>query len=111
MDRATLIAAFNATPLEIRPVKVPGWGSFHVRELTLGDMDLLNNAKRAEGASAVAALAMSAASMICDEQGTLLFDVNSKDDIALLSKQGFRRLSKVLEVANTLAEGDDEGNA
>jgi hypothetical protein len=106
MDRASLIAAFNSMPLEVRPVTIPGWGTFHVRELTLGDMDLLNNAKRAEGTAAVAALAMSAASMICDESGTLLFDVNNKDDIALLSRQGFRRLSKVLEVANSLAETD-----
>jgi hypothetical protein len=111
MDRATLIAAFNSTPLEIRPVTVPGWGSFHVRELTLGDMDLLNKAKAASGGAAVAALAMSAASMICEENGDLMFDVNNADDIALLSKQGFRRLSKVLEVANSMAGDRDEGNA
>jgi hypothetical protein len=96
-----------ATPLEVRPVSVPGWGDMHVRELTIDAVDRLNRAKRSSGDD-VNALALSAAASICDEHGALLFDVGSAEDIALLSSQGFGRLSLVLKAANALA-GRDEG--
>jgi hypothetical protein len=110
MDRAALIAAMAATPLEVRHVTVPGWGDLHVRELTTDVVDRLNRAKR--GDDEINALALSAAATICDEQGVLLFDVGSSEDVKLLAAQGFGRLSLVLKAANSLAAEDTEaGNA
>ena len=91
-------------------VTVPGWGTMHVRELTTDIVDRLNRAKR-DGAEDVNALALSAAATICDESGVLLFDIGNAEDIALLSRQGFAKLSRVLAAANKLAAGDNAGNA
>lgn len=109
MDRAALIAAMHASPLEVRPVTVPGWGVLHVRELTTDTVDRINRAKGGEGDGGVNALALSAAATICDEGGTLLFDLANADDIALLCAQGFAKLSLVLKAANKI--GDDAEGA
>lgn len=110
MDRAALMAAMSATALEVRAVDVPGWGVLHVRELTTDVVDRLNRAKSSD--NGVNALALSAAATICDDQGALLFDISSADDVQFLAGQGFGRLSLVLKAANSLAAGEAEaGNA
>lgn len=107
MNREELMAAMRAAPFEMAPVTVPGWGSFHVRELTAGNVDKATN--QAEG-DAMRKNAVIVACIVCDEKGGLLFDADSKDDVDFLIGMGMSKLNLVLAAANKLG-AQDPGNS
>jgi len=88
---------------EIKPRKVvvAGWGELYVKGLTVADVQADQEKGDTEDKRT---LAIGAARIICDEAGNLLFDRTSEEDIALLSKQPWGLLSKVIT-----ASGDFNG--
>lgn len=99
MNREELIAAMQATATEApRAVTVPKWGTVYIRDVTVAEVeeqtdDTADKKDRRRIARAVARV-------LCDEKGTRLFDPDDPDDVALLAKQPWKLLSKVI------AEGD-----
>lgn len=91
------------------PVTVEGWGTFHVRELTVEASDRLRTAKAAEGEEAISVVAANVASIICDENGRLLFDAANREDIGFLKGMGYSKLSQVLAKAANLGEPEKQG--
>jgi hypothetical protein len=80
------------------PVEVPGWGTVHVRALTVAEAD--EAAQDAEAKDKTnAGLAKGAARVICDPEGQRIFDPASADDLAIISRQPWPLLAKVLEVS------------
>lgn len=104
MNREELMAAMRTCPFDKKEVTVEGWGSFHVREISTDTVNKLNAAKStaAEGDAPLNTLAVSAASVICDPAGELLFDPTSAEDVQFLAGMGWARLSKVIAAANGL---------
>lgn len=107
MDRSQLIAAMQATA-DKPPVAVPTkeWGTVYVRSVTVGEVDDLDE-DAATGTKDKRRIARGACRVICDETGHRLFDANIEDDVALLAKQPWILLRKVLAAA----DGGDQGNA
>lgn len=89
-----------------RPVTVAVWGTVFVRDVTVAEV----NADTAEDEDGVAdkkksSIARRACRVICDEDGTRLYDPKNADDVALLLAQPWSLLQKVLTAA------DSTGNA
>ena len=102
-----VIAAMEVTALA-RPVavQVKGWPELYVRPVTVDeaeqqtkDMEDKNNK---EGG-----LSRAAARVICNAEGKILFDARNPQHVALLGKQPWPKLQKLLSAAN---EDDDAGN-
>lgn len=104
MNREQLLAAMRG-PVKLKPVDVPGWGTVHIRPLTVAQVDLQQQEAKREGADPHR-FARAAARMLCDEHGVLLFDATSKEDIELLAAQGWEQLRPLLEAET----GGDEKN-
>ena len=104
MNRDALIAAMQATAgLKPRAVEIKGWGTLHVRTLTVDEVeeqtaDLADKGDKQR-------MARAAARVICDEAGQRLFDPGSADDVALLGRQPWSMLRRVLELSEV-----DPGN-
>lgn len=84
-------ATASPTP---KSVDVPGWGTVYVRELTVGEVQ--EQADQAEGDPHK--IARAAARLICDEKGKRLFDPANPDHVALIAKQPWRLLRKIVEI-------------
>lgn len=102
MNREQLIAAMSGTP-RLKMFHVEGWGTLHIRPLTVAQVDLQQQESRKDGKDALR-FARAAARMLCDEHGVLLFDEASEADLQLLASQPWESLRKVLE-----AEIEDAG--
>lgn len=75
-----------------RAVEVPGWGTVHIRKLTVGEFDeALDESSKDKNR-----LARRAALLLCDEAGERLFDPEDSDDVALLARQPLELLRDAL---------------
>lgn len=93
--REELLQAIRATATQTpRAVVVPKWGTVYVRDITVGEVE--EQAADTEGKDKMR-FARAAARVLCDEAGTLLFDPNDHEHVALLAKQPWKLLRKVLE--------------
>jgi hypothetical protein len=112
MTRDELIAAMRVTAAE-KPtaVDVKGLGTVYVRSLTVAEMEEIgdeNNAGTAQKKKNK--IARSVAQVMCDENGKQLFDPENADDVALLAKQPWRVLKRVIDVSDKmLIEANDPG--
>ena len=95
MNREELIAAMRATATEApRAVTVPKWGTVYVRDVTVAEVEEQTNdtADKKDKQR----IARAVARILCDEQGNRLFDPEDQDDVALLARQPWKLLSKVI---------------
>lgn len=114
-SREELLALMQVTA-DAKPIPVvtKSWGTLYVKPPTVEEVDESSQedeAKQkedeAEGKKDRHRFARSAARVICDAEGTRVFDVTNPDDINLLAKQPWGELQKVLAAA----KGEDaEGN-
>jgi hypothetical protein len=109
MTRDELIAAMQATTAKPTAVDVPKWGTVYVRSRTLEEVDA--DAEKEEQAQAQdkaenkhRRLARAVANVMCDEQGTRIFN---GADLDLIAAQPYYILRKVLTAAG--GEDDNEG--
>lgn len=101
MDRSQLIAAMQATAAQAPvPVETKEWGTVYVRAVTVGEVDEIDDAADAKGKADKSRIARGACRVICDETGHRLFDANNEEDVALLAKQPWTLLRKVLAAAD-----------
>lgn len=111
-DRAALLAAMQATAANPpQPVEVPKWGTVYVRFLTVADVEAAS-----EAAAPVADkdapprpkrdIARGVARILCDAEGTRVFDPSSPADIEFLASQPWALLRLITEAANAAAGGD-----
>jgi hypothetical protein len=95
MKREELIACMQATANEKpRAVEVKGWGTLHIRSLTVAEVD-----EQSEDATAKKdkfRIARAAARLLCDEDGARLFDHTNDEDVALLAQQPWKLLSALV---------------
>ena len=100
--REELIAAIRATATQApRAITVPKWGTVYVRDITVGEVE--EQTEDTEHKNDKLRIARGVARVLCDESGALLFDANDNEHVALLAKQPWKLLRKVLE-------DDDSGN-
>lgn len=124
MNRSELVAAMRLTAAE-KPIMVTieGWGTLYVRQPTTAEIEeQLDEAAAATKADEIAMknggekkvekrkLARNAATLICDEQGVLLFDPNNDEDVELLAQQKWSRLRHVLDAVGAELEQATKGN-
>lgn len=108
MDRDALIAAMEATAaIAPTPVKVKGWGTVHVRAITVAEVE--TQAEDTADKEDKDRIARAAARVLCDENGKRLFDPNNEADVALIKKQPWPLLRKVMNASGSQF-GDDPGN-
>ena len=100
MTRDELIAAMLSTNDDKpRAVEIKGWGTLHVRDITVakvptdGDVATETLAKSLDMPLGNIRLARTAARKICDEKGALLFDADNEEDIKLLASRAWKRIS------------------
>lgn len=121
MNRQDLITAMLATASEPpRKVEVEGWGTVYVRALTVAEVEMQNddlmekvviNGKTVEQkVKDPSRLARAAARLLCDENGTRLFDPDSKEDVELLAKQSWKRLRLLLDDPDEKKDEEKKGN-
>lgn len=121
MNRDELITALQASAAEKpRAVFIKGWGTVYVRALTVeevneqvdADNELEVKTVDADGKEVIERrkdkhrLARSAARLLCDENGKRLLDPNNAEDVALLAKQPWKTLQKVLSEGDVVEEGN-----
>jgi hypothetical protein len=109
MNREDLIAAMKATasPKPVA-VEVKGWGTLHVRPLTVEEVEEASDQKEpADGKKRT--FARGAARIICDAKGKRIFDPANSADVELLASQPWTMLQQVMAAAD--AKGaDPKGN-
>lgn len=113
MNRDDLIAAMQAVAAEApRAVTVKGWGIVYVRSLTTAEVEEANAEAAAQPVNGKdkQTLARGAARLICDETGKRLFDHQNAEDVALLARQPWDRLSKVLAASDLDVKEESAGN-
>lgn len=97
MNLEELMAAMQKTASAVpRSVEVSGWGTVYVREVTVGEVQ--EQADDMSDEKDKHRIARAAARIICDEKGGRLFDPTNPDHIALIAKQPWRLLRKVVEL-------------
>lgn len=102
MNREQLIAAMKSLAVEKpRPVDVKGWGTVHVRRMTVEEVD--RQTQELQGSKDKQRFAKAACRILCDEEGHLLFDPANEEDVKLIAKQPWDTLRFILE------RDDDEG--
>lgn len=102
MTRDDLLAMFKQTAVaEPRPVVIPKFGTVYVRDVTLAEVEE-QRADTSDGKDKMR-MARGVCRVLCEKDGTLLFDANDPDDVRLVSQQPWRVISKIIEVA-------EEGN-
>ena len=93
--REELLEAIRATATQTpRAVVVPKWGTVYVRDITVGEVE--EQTADTDGNDKMR-FARAAARVLCDETGALLFDSNDHEHVAMLAKQPWKLLRKVLE--------------
>lgn len=99
MDRATLIAAMQATAAE-KPiaVQVPKWGTVYVRQVTVAEVE--EQTADTEKRDDKFRMARGACRVLCDANGKRLFDPNSDADVKLIAAQPWPLLRRVLSASD-----------
>lgn len=106
MDINKLMAAMNATADEKpRPVEVPGWGTVYVKSLTVEEADIDEDEMEVDKKNR-ARIARGAAKLLCDEKGKRILDPNNPDHIALLKRQPWSLLRKIVAEPEAAAPGN-----
>ena len=95
-----VIAAMEVTAV-LRPVKVEvkGWPELYVRPVTVDEAEL-QAADMQDKNNANGGLSRAAARVICNADGKILFDARNPKHVALLGKQPWPKLQKLLTAAN-----------
>lgn len=102
LDTAALLAALTATAdvaAQTRPVEVPGWGTVYVRPLTVAEVDAAANT-RVDDTDKHLRIARGAARVLCDAQGQRLLDPTNDEHVALLARQPWSLLQRVVAGAD-----------
>lgn len=108
MNREDLIAAMQATASAApAAVDVKGWGTVHIRALMVSEVE--EQAEDTEDKKDKHKIARAAARVLCDESGKRLFDPDNEADVALIAKQPWPLLRKVLNKSGSQF-GDEPGN-
>lgn len=108
MDRNALIAAMQATAAAPpTAVKVKGWGTVHIRALTVSEVE--DQSEDTADKQDKNKIARAAARVMCDEGGKRLFDPDSEADVELIAKQPWPLLRKILTASGSQF-GDEPGN-
>lgn len=90
-----LLAAFRtAAAAPPKPVDIDGFPTFYVRAATIGEVDE-RNASQDDWAQAHK-LTVGSAAVICDADGTLLFDPTNREEMDLIFKQSWPTMQKIL---------------
>lgn len=98
VNREALIEAMRATATEApRAVEVPKWGTVYVRDVTVDEVE--EQTQDTANEKDKHRIARGVARILCDENGARLFDPDDADDVALLAKQPWKLLSKIVEVS------------
>jgi hypothetical protein len=100
--RAAIAALASKPPTK---VSVPEIGDLLVRQLSVGEVE--ENARDSKSADPFR-IARALARVLCDEDGSLIYDPKSDDDVGELAKAPFSVMNKVLDAANKAAGLDDE---
>lgn len=101
MNRAQLLAAMAVTAKpKIISVEVAGWGALHVRPPTVEEVDAATEQEQSDKGGKKHRFARSAARIICDADGALLFDPAKTEDVEVLASQPWAMLQKVLAAAD-----------
>lgn len=101
MNREELIEAMRLTATEApRKVEVPKWGTVYVRDVTVAEVE--EQTRDTADKQDKQRIARGVARILCDENGNRLFNPDDVDDVALLAKQPWKLLSKIISVS----EGD-----
>lgn len=118
MDRNELITALQQTATQKpKSVFVKGWGTVFIRALTVAEVNLQVELQQGEDVKVIGEdgkevikridknrLARSAARVMCDEQGNRLLDPDNPEDVALLAKQPWAMLRRVLNASDDMQE-------
>lgn len=108
MNREQLIAAMRETAAAAPvAVKVKGWGTLHIRALTVAEAE--QQAADTTDKKDKNGIARAAARVLCDEKGVRLFDPENDEDVKLIASQPWAMLHKVLS-ASGADLGGDSGN-
>lgn len=108
MNREQLIAAMRDTAAAApTAVKVKGWGTVHIRALTVAEVE--TQADDTSDEKDKNRIARAAARVLCDEKGVRLFDPDDKTDVAMIASQPWAMLRKVLTASGSDL-GDDSPN-
>jgi hypothetical protein len=108
MNREKLIAAMQVTAAEKpSPVTVKGWGTVHVRALTVAEVEA--QADDTSDGRDKNRIARGVARLLCDESGKRLFDPDNAADIGLLASQPWKLLRQVIDTSDLQTKGDAEG--
>lgn len=104
--RARILASASPKPV---PVDTPSWGRVWVRVLTVAEVD-----EAKADPSDKQRIARGAARVLCDASGTLIFDPESKNDVAAIATLPWSELRQVLAAAERSSSGaigqDEAGN-
>jgi hypothetical protein len=103
MDRQALIAAMQATAAAVPvAVSVDGWGTVHVRQVTVAEVE--QQTADADAQKDKRRLARAAARVLCDEKGRRIFDPDNDADVDLISAQPWDLLRRVLEASQSASD-------
>lgn len=107
MNRDELIKAMQETAAAPpTPVKVKGWGTVYIRALMVSEVeDEPDDGDKKDKHR----IARAAAKVLCDEAGKRLFDPENEADVALIAKQPWPLLRKVVNASGSQF-GDEPGN-
>lgn len=106
MNREQLLAAMGGLAVEKpRPVSIKGFGTVHIREISIGEIDeqIADTADKKNKRG----VARGACRLLCDENGTRLLDPDDQADVELMAKQPLR----ILQAINKAAEDDKADEA
>lgn len=102
--RDALIAAMQVTAVRApRHVSIKGWPELYVRDITVDEVDA--QAADTSDKKDKSRFARAACRIIVDKDGRPLFSPDDESDVALLGKQPWPMLRKVINAAD-----DDAGN-
>jgi len=99
--RAAIAALASKPPVK---VSVPEIGDLFVRQLSVGEVEANARDSKSEDPFRIA---RALARVLCDEDGELLYDPRSDDDVNELARAPFGVMNKVLDAANKAAGLDD----
>lgn len=87
--RAKILATASPKPV---PVNVPEWGDVFVRPLLVGEVESMSS-----DADPKLQTARGVARMLCDQNGDLLFDPNSAEDLFAINRLRASSLNRIYQ--------------
>ena len=108
--REALIAAMQVTAaaaLKPVPVKTKQWGTVYVKAVSVAEVEEQVNEVPVEGKKR--SIARGAARVLCDADGTRMFDPDNAEHIELLAAQPWPLLQKVLSAGDKFNATSEEG--